>query len=198
MIAAAMRLAVLPRRSHARAPRFVAGAVLVVVASLVEGVAGAALALAAVAIVLDGLIPAPGVSYPEADDRFCRLVRRRRRARVVRRLRGRAAPELPLLASEIGDRHAVGVQAIAIVSVTGTVEAAKARVFDAEFRPDASAREHWKRVWVAQATQALPPVAVYRVRGVHYVIDGHHRVSAARERGWDTIDADVIELRPRG
>jgi hypothetical protein len=192
-----MRLAILPRRSHARAPRFAAGGGLLLAATFTHGVVGAGLALAAVGVVLEGLVPPPGLTYPEADDRFCRLVRRRRRATILRRLRGRPAPHLAVLPGDVGERHAVGVQPIAVVSVTGTVEPAQARLFDDAFRPHASAREHWKRIWVAQATTALPPVAVYRVGTTHYVIDGHHRVSAARERGWDTIEADVIELRLR-
>jgi hypothetical protein len=41
---------------------------------------------------------------------------------------------------------------------------------------------------------AMPPIAVYRVGGKHYVRDGHHRVSVTRALGGDAIDADVVEL----
>jgi hypothetical protein len=43
---------------------------------------------------------------------------------------------------------------------------------------------------------ALPPIVVYRVQDVHYVVDGHHRVSVARDQACLTIDAEVIELQP--
>ena len=79
--------------------------------------------------------------------------------------------------------------------MTGTVEGFKARTFDHCFRPDEGASEHWKRLWVAQARGVvIPPISVYRVDGRHYVRDGHHRVSVARDHGAETIDAEVVEL----
>ena len=44
---------------------------------------------------------------------------------------------------------------------------------------------------------AVPPVEVYRVGGEHVLVDGHHRVSVARDLGLQVIDARVVELRPR-
>ena len=49
-----------------------------------------------------------------------------------------------------------------------------------------------------QAGAALPPISVYRHAGLHYVRDGHHRVSVARALGATDIDADVTELNPAG
>jgi hypothetical protein len=39
----------------------------------------------------------------------------------------------------------------------------------------------------------LPPVVLYKVGEVYFVVDGHHRVSVAREQGQLYIDADVRE-----
>jgi hypothetical protein len=40
----------------------------------------------------------------------------------------------------------------------------------------------------------LPPIDVYRVGGLHFVKDGHHRVSVALATGQEMIDADVTEV----
>jgi hypothetical protein len=39
----------------------------------------------------------------------------------------------------------------------------------------------------------LPPIQLYKVGSVYFVKDGNHRVSVARERGQEYIDAEVIE-----
>jgi hypothetical protein len=43
----------------------------------------------------------------------------------------------------------------------------------------------------------LPPVQLYKVGDVYFVKDGNHRVSVARERGVEFIDAEVIECRAK-
>jgi len=40
---------------------------------------------------------------------------------------------------------------------------------------------------------SLPPVVLYKVGEVYFVVDGHHRVSVAREQGQEFIEADVRE-----
>jgi len=40
----------------------------------------------------------------------------------------------------------------------------------------------------------MPPIEVYRVGALHFVIDGHHRVSVARQLRLDKIDAMVTEI----
>jgi len=42
--------------------------------------------------------------------------------------------------------------------------------------------------------QEMPPIDVYRIGELHFVKDGHHRVSVARELGYDVIDAYVTEV----
>ena len=84
-------------------------------------------------------------------------MRRRARARRWRRLRGRPPEALELVDDHRGPlsvapRRDLGVVAIPLRSVTGTVEAAKATSFDGAFRPDPSSRARWVRLWLAQAT----------------------------------------------
>jgi hypothetical protein len=172
-----------------------------IAAAVLRGSAGVLLAVAAVVLIADALFPPPGGHWSEADFRFNRLVFKRRRVGRLRRLRG-LAPELLDVLDDGGgwvataSRRALGVKSIPIDSITGTVEDAKARVFDRRFRPDHSARARWNGLWLAQAHgAALPPISVYRVESSYFVRDGHHRVSVARDYGWSTIEADVVELR---
>ncbi len=73
---------------------------------------------------------------------------------------------------------------------------AVASQFDRAFRPmTAELRDRWQRVAAARRSGvALPPIDVYRVGGLHFVEDGHHRVSVARALGDDTIEARVREI----
>jgi hypothetical protein len=43
----------------------------------------------------------------------------------------------------------------------------------------------------------LPPVKLYQIGEAYFVVDGNHRVSVARERGVEFIDAEVIECQAR-
>jgi hypothetical protein len=43
----------------------------------------------------------------------------------------------------------------------------------------------------------MPPIDVYRVGALHFVEDGHHRVSVARSHGDPTIEARVREVRTK-
>ena len=43
----------------------------------------------------------------------------------------------------------------------------------------------------------MPPIEVLRVGGLHFVVDGHHRVSVARHLGREVIEAYVTEITTR-
>lgn len=44
--------------------------------------------------------------------------------------------------------------------------------------------------------EVLPPIDVYKIRDEYYVLDGHHRVAAAKELRQKFIDAHVIQAYP--
>src|SRR5262245_29869015 len=119
--------------------------------------------------------------------------------RVTRGRRRRTEPLLYLPMdtgwAAVAPRRRLGVQAIEIASIVGSVDGPKALAFDREFRPPSWSRVRWTQMCLAaRRGMAMPPIAVYRVDGEHYVRDGHHRVSVARALGAQAIEADVVEL----
>jgi hypothetical protein len=182
--------------------RLLLPAALLVTAAVVGGLAAVLVSFVAVLLLLDQALGRvlDGFSAAGARERYLQVARARRRAAVAARLRGRRASALAVLPTDAGwvavaQRRRVGVQTIALASIVGTVEAQKAAAFDAEFRPPAWSRGRWTLLCLAvQRGTALPPIAVYRADGYHYVRDGHHRVSVARALGATEIDADVVEL----
>jgi len=94
-------------------------------------------------------------------------------------------------------KHDLGLQTIQLDTVVGT--AGSRREFDRRFRPTSGrVRERWERLDLAQRRgAAIPPIEVYRVGGLHFVKDGHHRVSVAVAAGRKTIDGYVTEVATR-
>lgn len=69
------------------------------------------------------------------------------------------------------------------------------RTFLPRYADDA---ERWASVKVAMQKQMdLPPIKVYQVGDAYFVLDGNHRVSIARQEGWDTIRAEVTKVETR-
>ena len=101
------------------------------------------------------------------------------------------------MVSELGFRgqHYLGLRTIRLDTVVGTVEAA--RDFDRGFWPASDRdRRRWEQLDLAERDGAvIPPIEVYRVGGLHFVSDGHHRVSIAAATGQQTIDAYVTEVQ---
>src|SRR5450755_453775 len=92
-----------------------------------------------------------------------------------------------------GQRH-LGLQTIRLDTIVGT--ASSRRDFDRHFRPTSNrVQARWEQLALAERRgAAIPPIEVYRVGGLHFVSDGHHRVSIAAAPGQQTIDAYVTEV----
>jgi hypothetical protein len=142
--------------------------------------------------------------FPRADveNDFLRARRRQALSRLAQRLtREPDDVNMILPFSEViaavgteGERY-LGLQTIKLDTVVGTVDSH--RDFDRRFRPtSARVRERWERLALAQRRgEAIPPIDVYRVGTLHFVRDGHHRVSIALATGQTTIEAYVTEVR---
>jgi hypothetical protein len=142
--------------------------------------------------------------FPRADveNDFLRARRRQVLARIANRLR-REPDDVNLIipfdevVSALGWRgeRSLGLQVIRLDTVVGSVDSL--RDFDRKFRPTtARVRERWERLALAQRRgEAIPPIEVYRIGSLHFVKDGHHRVSIALASGQKTIDAYVTEVQ---
>jgi uncharacterized ParB-like nuclease family protein len=131
------------------------------------------------------------------------------RARAFRRslrtvLTGRAqrlrSMEPMLKAAGVEGRAAGGEQEIPLDKIAGSVAPDfKSGDFDPGFLPlNRRMRERWTRIYQAMVEgDELPPIDVYKVDDLYYVIDGHHRVSVARNLGRPTINARVVNVRTR-
>jgi hypothetical protein len=72
------------------------------------------------------------------------------------------------------------------------------RDFNRAFLPRAQIDpERWTRIERMHRQSGLPPIKVFKVGDVYFVLDGNHRVSVARARGLDTIWAHVTEIPVR-
>jgi hypothetical protein len=62
-------------------------------------------------------------------------------------------------------------------------------------RTDKRDKERWRNIYTLAVTgKGFPPIEVYKIDQVYFVKDGNHRVSVARELGWESIQAYVTEL----
>jgi hypothetical protein len=142
-----------------------------------------------------------GLPSADAQFDFSRARRQRALARLAARLRREPSDvnvilpfdEVVAALGRRGERR-LGQQTIPLDSIVGSVD--RAREFDRSFRPTSSrVRERWERIDVAQRRgQAMPPIDVYRIGNLHFVKDGHHRVSVARALGYHDINGYVTEI----
>ena len=142
-----------------------------------------------------------GFSGQDAQSDFSRARRRQVLARLSARLRrepddvGLILPfdEVVAALGKVGERR-LGLQVIPVDSIVGSVD--RSRDFDRSFRPTSRrVRQRWERIAKAMRRgESMPPISVYRIGDLHFVEDGHHRVSVVREMGLDTIDAYVAEI----
>ena len=137
-----------------------------------------------------------GNTHMDAQRAFDKVSRAQRRSAIVNRLRRQCADCARLQVHDTmyrTARHAAGVKEIPLEQISATVEPARARQFDADFRPSGKrTRARWERLWMAeQRGEIIPPISVVRTHAGYAVVDGHHRVSVAKSRGAVTIDAVV-------
>jgi nucleotide-binding universal stress UspA family protein len=90
-----------------------------------------------------------------------------------------------------------GVHEIPLDAIVGSV--GRYTDFTRTFLPLKSEdRERWARVKTAidaPSGAGLPPIDVYKVGEVYFVLDGNHRVSIARSEGSRHIEAHIIEVK---
>jgi hypothetical protein len=89
-----------------------------------------------------------------------------------------------------------GLQDIPIANIAGST--GRYEDFTRHFLPRTANqrdKERWRKIYTLAVTgKGFPPIDVYKIDQVYFVKDGNHRVSVARELGWNTIQAYVTEL----
>lgn len=138
---------------------------------------------------------------PEVPSTF----KKARRREAYRRLsqvagRGDARPLLSLdeVTKRLGafEQSYVGIRPIPVAAIVGTVS--RVEDFDRDFLPKRSKiQERWRQVEQSFPDSDFPPISVYEIDGRYFVVDGHHRVAIAKQRGTEIIDAEVTRLRSR-
>ena len=90
-----------------------------------------------------------------------------------------------------------GVQTVRVEQIAGSLN--RYHEFDRVFLPaHDKLASRWQSVNRAFYQDiSLPPVVLYKVGQVYFVVDGHHRVSVARKQGQIFIEAEVRECSTR-
>jgi hypothetical protein len=90
-----------------------------------------------------------------------------------------------------------GVKTVRVDQIAGSLN--RYHEFDRVFLPASDKlAARWTSVNRAFYQEiSLPPVVLYKVGEVYFVVDGHHRVSVAREQGQIYIEAEVRECATR-
>jgi hypothetical protein len=145
-----------------------------------------------------------GFPTSDAQNDFQRARRQRTLADLGRRLRREPNDVALILPFEevvealgrVGERY-LGLRNVPLDSIVGSVD--RTRDFDRRFRPvSRRVRGRWERIAAAQRRgESMPPISLFRIGELHFVRDGHHRVSVARSLGREDIDGYVTEVFTR-
>lgn len=97
---------------------------------------------------------------------------------------------------EAFDARDRGIRTVALNKIVGSV--GRYQDFDSQFRfKQRKASERYQ--WIKNAMRgglALKPVSLFEIKDEYYVLDGNHRIAAAKEMGHDEILAHIVEFIP--
>lgn len=100
---------------------------------------------------------------------------------------------------KLSTRKEQGIKDIPLSSIVGSV--GRYHDFTRQFLPlqgNEAERSRWARVKAAMddpVGPGWPPIDVYKIGEAYFVLDGNHRVSVARQEGFRTIQANIVELK---
>jgi hypothetical protein len=143
----------------------------------------------------------PLKSWESANQDFRRARSQAKLEEIIARLTGRSAELLcyadvrqNLTATAPASRR---LQDIPIDAIVGSV--GRCTDFTRSFLPlKDSDRARWANVELAMTDlKGLPPIEVYQIGQVYFVVDGNHRVSIARQFGSAYIQAYVTEIKTK-
>jgi len=143
------------------------------------------------------------LTYRKALDDFHRLRSKAAMDRFWAGIRGESLDLLPYdeVSSKLRavSQTNIGLQQVPLKNIIGSVN--RTSDFDRKFRPlHDDDRSRWANVKTAMTslhTGGVPPVSLYKIGEVYFVMDGNHRISIAQEMGLDSIEAYVTEVKTK-
>ncbi len=94
------------------------------------------------------------------------------------------------------DSRKLGLRKVPLDKIVGSV--GRYHDFDSTFRlKEYLPHERLEAIKkVMREGKSIPPVQLYQIKDEYYVLDGNHRVSAAKEFGLSEVDANIVEFIP--
>ncbi len=142
-------------------------------------------------------------TYRRALDDFKRARSKAAMQRFWASLRGESLDLMPY--AEISaklravSQSNLGLQDVPLKQIVGSV--GRNEDFDKYFNPlNDSDRHRWasvKTVMTSPTGKGVPPVTLYKIGELYFVLDGNHRVSIAKEIGSELIEAYVTEIKTK-
>jgi hypothetical protein len=88
----------------------------------------------------------------------------------------------------------LGIRTVKVEDIVGSLD--RYRDFDRYFLPKkVHLQQRWARIHnLISSDVILPPVSLYKVGEMYFVLDGNHRVSVSKNTGVKYIDAEVTEF----
>lgn len=130
---------------------------------------------------------------------FSKARRKEAAKRLLRTISGEEDDDGLLPLDEVQDRlglfaqHYGGLKAIPVEKIVGSV--GRSHEFDEDFLPKTERlQERWEQLERSYPYGDFPPIEVYQIGDAYFVIDGHHRVGIARQRGIEFLDAEITVL----
>ena len=89
-----------------------------------------------------------------------------------------------------------GTSMVPIERIVGSV--GRYRDFDSQFTPKNVSGDERLQGIIARMKEgkSLPPISLYQIKDDYFILDGHHRVTAAKRLGHTHIRACILELLP--
>ena len=140
-------------------------------------------------------------SYVSAVEDFKRARRRADLQEILARLSGGRRNQLlsfEKVRKSLGEESLLPrtLRNIPMNAIVGSV--GRYEDFNRQFLPRQEAQlSRWARVRMGFEYSGLPPIEVYQIGDVYFVLDGHHRVSVAQQLGAKEIEAYVTEIPSR-
>lgn len=124
---------------------------------------------------------------------FKNLVRDRKQRQTQDHPQSFSARQRSEKAYESVDR---GTSLVPLKRIVGSV--GRYRDFDSQFKPRSHAMDERLQsvIKLMKEGHSLPPISLYQIKDDYFILDGHHRFTAARELGHTEIRSCILELLP--